>query len=128
MPFKINLKLSIEQAQTLSMACEMVARLYMAQTDVLNHVCDASWDDLRKVKEICFPELTVNQYKSINGSGVPDQARQLWDIYQVLRHFLAWRDQSNTPETRDWVKQMAVDFDEPMRRSESCSLPHIASS
>ena len=121
----VKLEISIEQAQTLSMACEMVARLYMAQTDVLSHICNATWDDLRKVKDICFPELPHNAYKGINEKSLPDQARQLWDIYQVLRHFLSWRDEPNTPKTRDWVKQLGVNFDEPMRTSENCYLPII---
>ncbi len=122
----IDLKITLNHAKTLMAACEIVARLYMRQFDVLQYVHNQlSWEDIEKIQEICTPGPPHTRYKAIHSHDLPDEARQLWDLYQVLRHFLAWREEENTPETRDWSKQMGVMYDDPWRTSEKCPLPEI---
>lgn len=121
---KVTLTMTIKQAETLAMATELVSRLYMGQTDMLDRVCDANWDSLRLVKRIMFPDLADNAYNGILSEKLPDEPRQLWDIHQVLRHHLSWRKEKNTPETRDWPRQMTVNFDDPMKTSDQ-PLPVI---
>ncbi len=123
----ISLQLSTKQAQTLSRACELVARLYMGQVEELRFISKASWEDCQKIKKMCFPELAANEYYGITSEIGTDEPNQLWDIYQVLRHYLAWKDQPNTPETRKWPEQMQVQFDKPRRTSVECALPRIKS-
>lgn len=121
----VTLSMTKEQAETLKMACEVMARLYVGQTNMLNRVCNADRDTLNKVKELCFPELVGPSYHAITNQNVSDDAKQLWDFYQVIRHYLSWEDQPNTPKTRDWKTQMTVNFDEPMKISETQALPII---
>jgi len=122
---KIILEMSVNQAQLLSAMAEIGARLYIGQPNVLGKFCDASWDDLEKVKLILYKDLNLNSNKSINDIKLSDDARQLWDVYQVLRFFLSWKDQPNTPEERDWKKQMGVNFDSPTKTSQSEELIKI---
>ncbi len=117
-----TLSLTETQMQTLSMACEMVSRLYMAQTDVLGNVTSnhfISSEDAKKIKYILFPE-SQNKTTSfgIASREITKESKQLWDIYQVLRYFLSWKDAPNTPDNRDWKNQMSVSFDEPMKTSD----------
>ena len=122
----VSLTMTIEQARTLRMACETMSRLFMGQMDVLDLVCDADRDTLDKVKQLCFPELHGPGHSyGINNKNISDEARQLWDFNQVIRHHLSWRDQPNTPSTRDWKTQMTVNYDDPMKSSEQ-PLPIIS--
>jgi len=123
----VNLKLSIEQAKSLSEICETFARLMSGQMDILRDTIAPSldWDDCSVIKKICFPKLNNNNYIGIGNDGMSDIGKQSWDMYQVIRHHLSWRTQTNTPETRDFSKQMTVNFDDPMRKSIKCPLPEI---
>lgn len=127
---KVLLELTEEQVKTLSAACELVSRLYLGQVGELRWIAQRNIEPLSReeehsIKKILFPELTINSFHSIHSTAIPDDARQLWDIYQVIRHYLAWKDQPNTPETRKWPEQMYVQFDEPWRTSVNCPLPKI---
>ena len=105
----MKIELTDNQAAIISRACEVCARLHMAQADVLTD----------------FAELTYEEYLFIGNTlrqAQPDPKHRsneqdvLFDIYQVLRHQLAWDSEDNTPETRDYGKQMGVCFDDPLIR------------
>lgn len=117
----INISMTVDQARTLQVACETISRLFIGQMDMLDWVCDADYETLKTVERICYH---AGQRYSMHSDKLPDEARQLWDFYQVLRHHLSWRTQTNTPETRDWRKQMTVNYDEPEKLSEQ-PLPVI---
>ena len=122
----INLKLTLKQSYLISNICEMVSRLHMGQMDVLQDISpDVNWNQCKIVKQILFPELGQGGYYGIHNEKISDDARQLFDIHQVVRHHLAWREQSNTPETRNWSKQMFVNFDNPDHLSQE-PLPEIS--
>jgi len=124
----IQLTMTIEQADTLSRVCETFARLCMGQMDVLRDVkkdYTLDFDTTTLVKKVVFPELQGGGYYGIRSNEIDDKARQAMDMHQVLRHHLSWRKADNTPETRDWPKQMTVNYDDPMHLSTKCPLPTI---
>jgi len=125
---EIILKISLKQAYLISNTCEMVARLHMGQIAVLQDIApDISFDQCKIAKQILFPKLIQGGYHGIRSEKISDDARQLFDIHQVMIHYLSWRNQPNTPETRDWSKQMFVNFDTPDHLSQE-PLPEISES
>jgi hypothetical protein len=125
---RIVLEMTVEQAQTLSRACETYARLCMGQMDVLRDVrkdCMLDHHNSTMIKSVVFPELSSGGYYGIHSEEIDDDARQLMDFHQVLRHHLSWRKEKNTPENRDWSNQMTVNFDDPMHLSTEQPLPII---
>jgi hypothetical protein len=125
---KLILEVSDIQIKAILQACDFMARLYMGQTEELRLIKSPNGsNDLivyDQIKKITHPELTPNSYYSICSENIPDQARILMDIHDVIRHFLAWESQANSPETRDWVKQIGVQYDTPVHLHEE-PLPTI---
>lgn len=124
---RVTITMTERQAAALSLACEMVARFHLGQFDMLRFVRNdmllpGEFNTADLIRCLVFPDS--ENTKGIRHSDIPDTSRILWDMYQVLRHYLSWKDQPNTPATRDWSKQMGVNFDEPMKTDDD-PLPEI---
>jgi len=122
---KCELKLTEQQARVIIQALEFWSRMFLGQVEeikwhpaVQDRKKSMALDSLvRQLKLSIFPELSPHGYFGIHSDKVPDQARQAFDILQVLRHQL-WLSEGRQP-------RYAVDADEPTRLSEDESLPRI---
>lgn len=123
------LTVSESQARVLSLACELAARIGIGQwREILEwlpikHNLDEA--ERRTIDAILSKHMVHgidgwSQSLSINSPDTDEQARRAWDLYQVIRHRLAW-DRAITEgivkpgEPRNWSKMMGVHYDEPMR-------------
>lgn len=114
---KYQIELTKDQVEYLSMACEIVARLGMGQID----------DALRELPgfEIDHDILDLIRQLGMNPCGIAeaeDRHRILWDIYQVLRHELAWQwavDNGiieSMENKRKWPEMIQVWYDDPCQQ------------
>lgn len=96
----ITLTMSLKQARILSNACEVVSRLHLNQFDVLKELCyrrghpypdyDEFHDIELQLKHMFSPELDSNAYWGIFNNEVNNNARTLFDMYQLIRNRLSW--------------------------------------
>jgi hypothetical protein len=116
-----TLYITEKQARTIGHACEVLARLGMGQfrealecLPLREAVPDGWHEDMEGIAHILKKHTTimhgVGAYHSIGSHKTSDTSKTAWDIYQVVRHRLAW---DATPEG----DPMSVMFDEPMRTS-----------
>lgn len=129
---KYNLTITREQADVLSSACELLARVHMGQ---LGFVAEsflgkesAPFIALREALEEIEPlatEMHRNAYHSISSKEIPDEARVAWDIYQVIRNRTSHdrADEKGTP--KDFLHRGTRCYDTPMRFSEEQELPEM---
>jgi hypothetical protein len=115
---KYTLTLTARQAAEISHACEILARLRMAQLDMalrelpLEGYLD--YDLQRAIEHQITPHLKQDRRRG-------DEIA--WDLYQVIRHRLAWdaaieEGQIEKGERRKWPEMMGVCFDEPMKKGD----------
>lgn len=125
-----TLHVTAAQAQTISRACEVLARLGIGQViEGLRELPQAEgidWtdfhDDCQAVSTLMSKYMPhrINGYSSNLGIYNADKdARLAWDLHQVLRHRLAW-DRAKTEgwtdgTTRNWNEMMGVHYDEPLK-------------
>jgi hypothetical protein len=136
----ITVSLTTEQAKQIAMACEIVARLGIGQfRDALEllptkEVCPPGWHkDMDAIGSI-LKQHTIDNVDGWNSSlGIhSEKLRPMtkinWEIYQTLRHKLAWdlaKEHGLTDGTdRDWSTMNSVDFDEPTKLTDE-GLPVI---
>ena len=117
---KFQIELTESQLKILCETTDIVSRLYCGQVDELKKILGDN---------IYIDTFTKSMKKFGHNHGIshpetPSQAKILYDIHQSIRYYLAWKDQENTPETRDWKTQNKVDFDEPLHTSNE-PLPKI---
>ena len=116
-----HLHINEAQARAISHACEILARLGMGQfKDALEclplkeYAPDGWWDDMEGIAHILKKHTTVmhgvGAYHSIRSHKTSDTSKTARDLYQVIRHRLAWDAEPN------W-NPMSVVFDQPMRTS-----------
>ncbi|BAY42337.1 hypothetical protein NIES2111_67600 (plasmid) [Nostoc sp. NIES-2111] len=119
-----NLELNDEQLNVISKACELLSRIYMGQieevallfSDLPNEQYQQLVDTLKSLKPII--KFTSKQSNSgIRDESIPEVARYAYDIHQVIRHYLAWKNQTGGGN--------AVHFDSPKPYG-SLSLPKIS--
>lgn len=113
------LNLTQVQADALSFAADIVIRLYMGQTEEIkrlhmNRIFDldqTTRDDMHKslqrLQEIFVPGGGFHGIH--NKDDVPERARILFDLHQVLRNKIAW-DRNPEGGIQVW-------FDDPMQTS-----------
>jgi hypothetical protein len=116
------LKLSDKQMEVLCEALESFSRAKLGQFSyALEHVKFTSHDTNKEIdsflKEKFFPELKGNTVFGIHSDEVSDDARIAYDIQQVLRNHLAWKDHPEGGYT--------VNFNTPMRTSKDEKMPKI---
>lgn len=111
---RIKLDMSLQQATILSEALEIVSRLHSGQLDVLNQTgARCSLTRSSELTQELYDNLHGGHYHGIRSQEISDKARVLWDMHQVMRHHLAWRDQPNTAKEERSGAQMFCNFDKP---------------
>lgn len=107
------LTLTPEQARVVSRACELFTRLHVGQLNTLTwELMDVSRKDycerrdaadtlLRALKQLYFPDLSPLPGAS-HGIGNNLDSDRAWDVYQVIRHAIAWHDQPTGGSTVDF--------------------------
>lgn len=117
---KYVLTLDEEQANVLSMACELLSRIHMGQ---LKSVADCfmamdccRWTEIRDKLEEIEPLITgrKNCFFGIHSKEIPNRARIAWDLYQVLRHRVSHDRADREGIPNDFSHRMTVNYDEPM--------------
>ena len=92
-----DLVLTFSQATIVEQATEIYARIHMGQLDCI--ACPNLVDDCSNMSKLSnalrdmqplITGLGKNLYYGIESKKVPERARMAWDIYQVVRHRLAW--------------------------------------
>jgi hypothetical protein len=125
--------LTRKQVETLMVASEVLSRLTMGQLDdALDMlptvpVNERDWetyhDDMKQVESILrkhfLPSIRNNNaYLGIHSSDIHPQGQIAFDLYQVMRHRLAW-DRAieegviKPGEPRKWPEMIQVIYDEP---------------
>ena len=122
---EVTLKLDEKQASAVSFACELTARLLIGQTDQLNRIISPkllplSREDEAIIKKILFPELSVSSSYGIHSPEISDNARKMFDIHQVLRHYLTLEYCKKNNTTPSGVSSY-----EPSQTSMECKLPEL---
>lgn len=126
-----TLHLTETQLNALSAASELLARLHMGQFPTLTEYINVPIEhisefqaDLENLK-LHFGLTYYSSWGIMNDDQVPEQARILWDIHQVIRHRLAYDSRPGlTPENRWSEGAWTVQYDEPYKTS-SEPLPTI---
>lgn len=118
------------QAQTLKVACEVLARLGLGQfRDALDHLPTIEhrpegWHEDMDAIGYILSKYTHGHVDGrqanlgIHNPKTREGTKQAWDLYQVIRHRLSWdaaiaRGDIQPGQPRDWHKMMGVNFDEP---------------
>lgn len=113
---KYTLTMDEEQAQMLSKACELYARLKAGQWEELLQLClewkdplfrnkyDAALIPLLDARKIVYPELHGVGHSY--GVGKLGDADLVWELHKVLEHRISW--------TRHPEGGMGVNFDAPI--------------
>jgi len=108
LPFEVSaqfhVELTYQDLTIISKVTELHARLEMDQFDMLMNVYNH--DDEQLLKEYLTGKIVITK----------EQAALSWDLYQVVRHHLAW-ERAGNPSQRDFSSMMAVDYDRPAKRS-----------
>lgn len=113
---QVVLKMSMDQAMLVARACEFYMRMRNGQYDELamemvinKHLYAQPFDrqafeeHLYQARKMLFPKLYRNSHYGIRHDTIGDRA---WEMYEVIRHALAWY---RHPEGG-----MGVDFDTPL--------------
>lgn len=125
-PRRYVLELSEGQAELVSRAVELYARLGLGQFQMLDRFF--SWgpkdSSLEKARPL-LQELAIikngapHSHPGIYSKAISDDYQVLYDLYQVMRHRLAW---DRDPHPKGWL---GVDYREPLRASTSEELARI---
>ena len=131
-----TLTITKDQAQVLTKATEILARLGIGQfRDALEclptheFMPDGWHEDMDSVGRTLSRHMIggIDGYRSslgIRNKDVSEASRIAWDLYQVLRHRLAWDLAAaegtvvSADSQRKWPEMMQVHYDEPSRVSE----------
>jgi len=132
-PPKYILEISEEQAQCISIACEVLSRIGAGQFHVaLEHLPfkkDIDWGEWHNDMDNIRARIRCHTIDNVDGyhkslgiynKDISQESKICWDIYQVVRRALAW-DRAvkegiikSIDEPRKWPEMMAVSYDEPM--------------
>ncbi len=123
-----------KQARTLSMACEVLARLGMGQfKDAFENLplrtkgldWSAWHDDMEDVARILSRHMQggIDGIRSSTGIyNSNEDTRIACDLHEVIRHRLAWdraiAEGITDGTERKWPEMMQITYDEPMKYSE----------
>jgi len=119
------LELSDEQLAVISKACELLSRIYMGQLEEVAWLFDSlpegRYQELTETLKALNPVITgmpKQAHFGIRDERVPEIARCAYDIHQVIRHHLAWKQ---NPQGG-----FGINFDSPQQYGTS-SLAQISS-
>ena len=126
---------SKEHLQVLSLACDKVSRIQICQFDNIADIAwpinnldfERMWDFRRRLDLLkSFWGMTSYMSYSIFSIEIPDTARTLWDMHQVIRNRLAYdANPGVTPENRWEKRKFTVDFDEPFHTNKEIPLIRV---
>lgn len=95
-----KLELTDEQLAVVSKACELMSRIYMGQLEeiawLFGDLPEASYQELTetlKSLNYLITNLPSQAHFGIRDERVPDAGRCAYDIHQVIRHYLIWKQQ-----------------------------------
>lgn len=119
------LELSERQAQLISNAVELYARMGLGQFEMLNYFFGKPTGALEQAREHLdslrlIKNGSLNSHPGIGSDSVDDDYRILFDLHRVIRHRLAW---DRDPQATGW---RGVNFDTPMKLSKNQDLAKIA--
>lgn len=133
-----TITLNEEQLKLVSRICDIVSRLQCCQferlTDLVEpsqFVDDPNFKRLHKVqKELnllkIYFGLSPSASYGIYSEKVNTSARTLWDIHQVIRHYLAYQGAPGVTQENRWKHhKFTVNFDEPRHSDKSNELIKI---
>ena len=123
-----------KQARTLSMACEVLARLGMGQfKDAMDHLPRDihpsrvfEWhEDMEEISRILSRHMQggIDGIRSSTGIYNSDEdTRIACDLHEVIRHRLAWdraiAEGITDGTERKWPEMMQITYDDPMKYSD----------
>lgn len=120
------LEISARQAEMISQAVELTARLGMGQFEELDRFFwpEIKGDQRDEVREHCQALCRIkngapHQYPGIHSDAISDDYRVLFDLHRVVRHRLAWDRNPNPPNFA------GVAFDTPRPTSKIEDLAKI---
>jgi len=99
---KFVIHLDEEQIKVMIQALETRFRIEMKQFGIVENICGIEFETTQKTAK----------YKSI--SDLSMEAKIALDLFQAMRYKLAWSKEQNTPQKRDWKRQMQTMYDEPL--------------
>jgi len=124
---------SESQLRTLSWSCDLISRIQICQFDRVADIIEPSrldpdfkrlWEfrgDLDRLKS--WWGMSSNASYGIFSTEVPNTARTLWDIHQVIRNRLAYDSNPGITPGNRWEKgKYTVDFDEPFHADKDTPL------
>lgn len=120
-----TLTITATQAAAISQACEVLARLGMGQyADALEclpikELCPDGWhEDMQAIGHILSKHARVHGIHSCKHEARrTPMSNVAWDVYQVMRHRLAWDRARADGHTGDKPPSWSVQFDQPMQTS-----------
>lgn len=120
--FPVTIEITRRELDHLESETDRLARLYMAQLDVVADVWRFKWDtepflefyDRLQSFKPWIDGLSMNAHYSVSNVNYPEDGRILFDIHQTVRHRRSYDDNPEiTPENR-WKKGgFGVNFDKP---------------
>lgn len=131
---KYTLTVTAIQAQVIADACDLLSRVQSGQWPVAydllpkdGNITWEQWHEARDAIKVIMKTILkdgIDGVASSFGVGSPETPPSsdiAWDIYQVIRHRLAWEeairrgDARSIDDGRDWRSMMGVAYDPPMR-------------
>lgn len=119
-----TLELNDEQLSVISKACEILSRIYMGQLEevawLFSSLPEVRYQELAETLKGLNSVITLmpkQAHFGIRDERVPEEARCAYDIHQVIRHYLAWKQQPNGG--------FGINFDSPQAYGKT-SLPKIS--
>ncbi|MFW6310953.1 MAG: hypothetical protein ACOC1K_01830, partial [Nanoarchaeota archaeon] len=122
------IELSKNQLELISFCCDVISRIKAGQIKEIKRVLsniNTNNNDLkvidyylREIKKIYFSELEENSYYGITNTELDENAKILYDIHQVIRNTIAWKNQ---PEGNP----LRVDFDPVFKTSSQEEIPTV---
>jgi len=115
-----TIEVTKEQLATLSMACEITARLGICQIelafDELPFREPRDWSEYHAMMDDIRQQLRVHCDANLGIRKAKDRHKEAWDLYQVFRHRLSWDRLAEQGETKPDFH--AVNYDQPHKTSD----------
>jgi len=102
---KIKLTITDKQAFHIMMALNLYSRINLGQLETIQEAIGPNrpekykipWvgtyiKQIEELKKLNFPELQPNESYGISQKEAPEVCREMIDIHDTIRHFLAWKE------------------------------------
>ncbi len=129
---KYTVELTEGQLSTISVACEILARLGIGQwKDAFDHlplVKDNKWEDYWSDMDAIG--MIISKYTERGGSSAgitsndtSNSSKIAWDLYQSFRQVVSWEYAikqgwvESRESSRNWDEMLGVSYDDPLKTS-----------